>query len=158
MKTSVGAQRFEAPIIAGRGGGAFVRVPFSVPDVFGTRGQLRVKGTIDGHPFQSSLAPMGGGTHLLGLHKATREAIGKAIGARVAVVLEPDLAERPVVVPDDFARALTANPPAAARFETFAYTHRKEYVQWIEEAKRPETRQRRISEAVTRISQGTTFS
>ncbi len=110
MKSAAPPQRFEAPILEGRGGGAYVEVPFSVPDVFGPRGQLRVKGTIDGHPLQSSVAPMGGGRHLLGLHKATRLAIGKSIGQRVAIVIEPDLAERTVALPDDLAKGLHGFP------------------------------------------------
>jgi Bacteriocin-protection, YdeI or OmpD-Associated/Domain of unknown function (DUF1905) len=150
--------RFEAKIVAARGGGAFVSVPFSVFDVFGTRGQVRVKGTIDGKPFHSNLAPMGGGTHLLGLHKATREAIGKSIGDSVTLVIEADTEERTVAVPDDFQRALARSPKARDAFEKFAYTHRKEYVQWIESAKRPETRQRRITDAVARIAQKIKFS
>jgi hypothetical protein len=153
-----GKQKFDAKIVAGRGGGAFVSVPFSVFDVFGTRGQVRVKGTIDGHAFKSSLAPMGGGTHLLGLHKATREAVGKSIGDTVKLVIEADNEERTVVIPDDFQRALARSPKAKESFENFAYTHRKEYVQWIESAKKPETRQRRISDAVTRIAQKIPFS
>ncbi len=151
-------QKFEARIVQGRGGGAFVPVPFSVPEVFGTRGQVRVKGTIDGHPFKSSIAPMGGDTHLLGLHKATRETIGKSIGDMVRIVLEADTEERTVVVPEDFRRALAKDRKAQETFEKFAFTHRKEYVQWIESAKKPETRERRIAEAVTRIGKGTKFS
>jgi uncharacterized protein DUF1905/bacteriocin resistance YdeI/OmpD-like protein len=150
--------RFESRIVEGRGGGAFVSVPFSVFEIFGTRGQLRVKGTIDGHPFKSSIAPMGGGTHLLGLHKATREAIGKSIGDLVRVEVEADTEERTVVVPDDFQKALSKNPRAREVFERFAYTHRKEYVQWIEAAKKPETRQRRIGEAIDRIGRSVKFS
>ena len=151
-------KRFDATIIEGRGGGAFVALPFSAAEVFGTRGQLRVKGTIDGHTFQSSIAPMGGGSHVLGLHKATREAIGKSVGDRVSLVLEPDTAERTVVVPDDFRKALERDRKAQRIFDGFAYTHRKEYVQWIESAKRPETRLRRIAEAVSRIGQAKKFS
>ncbi len=141
-----------------RGGGAFVPVPFSVPAVFGTRGQVRVKGTIEGHPFNSSIAPTGGGTHLLGLHKATREIIGKSVGDSVKIVLEADTEERTVAVPEDFRRALARDRKAKETFEKFAYTHRKEYVQWIESAKKPETRERRIAEAVIRIAAGANFS
>ncbi|MDQ6885488.1 MAG: YdeI/OmpD-associated family protein [Candidatus Dormibacteraeota bacterium] len=136
----------------GRGGGAFVTVPFDVVEVFGTKGQLRVKGTIDGHPLQSSVAPMGGGRHVLGVHKATRAAIGKSIGDRVAIVIEPDLAERTVSVPDDLARAFAENRAARTAFEKLAYTQRKEYVEWIEQAKRAETRQRRIAQAIERLT------
>jgi hypothetical protein len=148
------AQAFRATIQSGPGGGAFVAVPFNVADVFGTRRQIRVKGTIDGHEFKSSLAPMGGGSHLLGLHKATREAIGKSIGDSVSLVIEPDTEERIVTVPDDFRKALAHDKIAQKAFDSFAYTHRKEYVQWIESAKRPETRRRRIADAVGRIRTG----
>ena len=154
MKSAVPPQRFEAPILEGRGGGAYVEVPFSVPDVFGPRGQLRVKGTIDGHPLQSSVAPMGGGRHVLGLHKATRVAIGKSIGQRVAIVIEPDLAERTVAVSDDLAKALARNRVARSAFEKLAHTHRKEYVEWIEGAKREETRQRRIAQVLEKLQGG----
>jgi hypothetical protein len=151
-------KRFEAAIIEARGGGAFVELPFSAAEVFGTRGQLRVKGTIDGHAFQSSIAPMGGGSHVLGLHKATREAIGKSIGDRVSIVIERDTAERTVVLPDDFRRALSKDKNALRIFDGFAFSHRKEYVQWIESAKRPETRQRRLVQAVERIRKGAKLS
>jgi hypothetical protein len=151
-------QTFRARIVEGRGGGAFVEVPFDVPTVFGTRRQVRVKGTIDGHPFASSIAPMGGGDYLLGLHKATREAIGKTVGDSVDFAIEADTAERSVTVPDDLRRALATNAAANRTFENFAYTHRKEYVQWVESAKKLETRQRRITEAVSRIARGDKFS
>jgi len=151
-------QSFQARIVEGRGGGAFVDVPFDVPEVFGSRRQVRVKGTIDGHPFASSIAPMGAGAYLLGLHKATREAIGKSIGDSVDLVIEADTTERVVTVPDDLKRALARNAAANKTFENFAYTHRKEYVQWVESAKKPETRQRRIAEAVSRIARGDSFS
>jgi hypothetical protein len=151
-------QEFVAPIMEGRGGGAYVTVPFGVLDVFGTRGQVRVKGSIDGQAFKSSVAPMGGGRHVLGLNKATREAVGKSVGDMAKVVVEADTEERTIAVPDDFRKALAADPKANATFERFAYTHRKEYVQWIESAKKPDTRQRRITEAIGRIARGTKFS
>lgn len=151
-------QRFEAEIQEGRGGGAYVVVPFSVPDVFGTRKLLWVKGTIDGQPFKSSIAPMGGGSHLLGLHKATRAAVGKSIGDTVKLVIEPDTDERTVSVPDDFRKALAANKEVLQTFDEFAYSHRKEYVEWIESAKRSETRERRIRDAVSRISRSVKLS
>src|SRR5438309_11314031 len=99
-------QTFQARIVEGRGGGAFVDVPFDVPTVFGSRRLVRVKGTIDGYPFASSIAPMGAGAYLLGLHKATREAICKSIGDSVDPVIQADTTDRVVTVPDDLKRAL----------------------------------------------------
>jgi len=63
-----------------------------------------------------------------------------------------------VIVPEDFQKALISNPKAHQVFEKFAYTHRKEYVRWIEEAKKQETRDNRIQKAIERISEGVKFS
>jgi len=73
---------------------------------------------------------------------------------QVAAVGELDRAPREVELPAELAEALAADPLAAATFEKMAYTHRKEYARWIAEAKRPETRQRRIEQAVSMIRTG----
>lgn len=69
-----------------------------------------------------------------------------------------DRSHRVVEIPADFSQALTQNPTASAIFEKFAYTHRKEYVHWIEEAKKPETRQRRLHKAIEMIASGVMYS
>lgn len=152
------AQSFEGEIQAARGGGAYVAVPFDVAEVFGQRGTVRVRGRVDDFEFESSVAPMGGGQHVLGLHKATREAIGKGIGDKVHVVIERDTRERVVSVPPDLDRALDASPAARENFNNFAFTHRKEYVAWIESAKRQETRERRIAQAIEKLADGKKLS
>jgi hypothetical protein len=63
-----------------------------------------------------------------------------------------------IAMPPDLLKELEKTPEALRRFEAFAYTHRREYVEWIEGAKRPETRQRRVEKAVTLIGQGKKFS
>lgn len=148
---------FEAEIIGGDKGGMGVYVPFEVPSVFGTRGQVKITCTIDGEPYRGSLAPMGG-KHILIILKRIREKIGKKAGDMVHIVLEQDKEPRTVMVPDDFAMALAKNKKAKEIFEKFAYTHRKEYVRWIEEAKRSETRERRIAKAVIMLSEGKKYS
>ena len=90
---------FRAEILEGRGGGAMVEVPFSVREVYGTGGQVRVRATFDGHEYRGSIAPMGGGGHILGVRKDVRAAIGKDIGDVVDVMLERDTEERTVAVP-----------------------------------------------------------
>jgi hypothetical protein len=65
---------------------------------------------------------------------------------------------KPIATPADLIKALEVDPDALRRFEAFAYTHRREYVDWIEEAKRPETRLRRVEKAVSLIGQGKKFS
>lgn len=148
---------FDAEIIGGEKGGMGVYVPFDVPAVFGTRGQVKIICTIDGEPYRGSLAPMGG-KHLLIILKRIREKIGKKAGDTVRIVLKQDTEPRTIKVPEDFTAALAENQKAKEVFDTFAYTHRKEYVTWIEEAKRPETRERRIAKAVDMIANGKKYS
>lgn len=144
-------QEFDAEIKEGRGGGAYLIIPFSVKEVYGTGAQVKVKAIFDGHPYRGSLAPMGGGQHILGIRKDIRKAIGKNIGDTVHVTVQQDTEPRTVSVPNDFGKALQRNPQVKEAFDRLSYTHKKEYVQWIEEAKKQETRERRIQKAVEKI-------
>ncbi|HEY3295447.1 MAG TPA: YdeI/OmpD-associated family protein [bacterium] len=147
-------QEFKAPLIFGDGGGAWVEVPAKIMDIYATKGRVPVNALIDGVPYRGSLANMGGGCHQLGVLKAIREKIGKGEGDVVHVILERDTAERSVEAPEDFQKALNKNKAAKAVFEKFAYSHKKEYVRWIEEAKKAETRAARIEKAVGMIAEG----
>lgn len=144
---------FDASIEANDQGGAYIAVPFDVEAAFGSRGQVRVQATFDGVPYRGSIAPMGG-KHILIVRKAIREAIGKGPGDRVYVTLEEDTTPRVVDVPDDLVTALARRPGAKQAFDGLAYTHKKEYVAWIEEAKRAETRARRIAKAAEMLENG----
>ena len=135
-------------------GGAFVAVPGDVRAVFG-RARPRVRVTINGHTWRSTLSVYGRAS-LLGINRAHREAAGVAPGDTVAVVVESDEEPRTVEVPAELAAALAASPEAQGRFDAMPYTHRLEYVRWVEEAKRPETRARRIPAAIERILAGKT--
>jgi uncharacterized protein YdeI (YjbR/CyaY-like superfamily) len=98
------------------------------------------------------------GESLVGLSRAIREAAGVEIGQEIAVTLALDTAPRVVEVPPLLASALNADAGAAARFEQLAYTHKKESARWIEEAKREETRQRRVAQALEMLHEGRTRS
>ncbi len=146
-------QTFRAEIVDPGGGGAFVRVPFDVEDVYGKK-RVKIKATIDGEPYRGTLVRMGEPCHILIVIKAIREKIGKTFGDEVEVILEEDLEPRLVTVPDDLMEKLADNPLAKDFYEKLSYTHQREYVNWINDAKREETRLRRIAKMIEMLEEG----
>jgi len=144
--------RFQAIIEDAGNGGAYIRIPFDVQAVFGKK-RVKVKALIEGEPYRGSLVRMGTDCEILGILKRIREKIGKTIGDTVEVVLEEDGEGLVVQVPEDLALAFAGIPSAQEFFNNISYTHQKEYARWIEEAKRPETRQNRIKKTIELLSQ-----
>jgi len=138
---------FTATIQNAGGGGAFVEVPFDVEAAFGSK-KPKVKAVIEGMPYRGLLVRMGGPNHILIILKGIREQIGKSFGDDIKVSVEVDLEERVVAVPAGLKQAFRENPEAKMFFEKLSYTHKKEYVTWIEEAKKDETRQNRIGKTI----------
>jgi uncharacterized protein YdeI (YjbR/CyaY-like superfamily) len=95
-----------------------------------------------------------GGQNLIGLSKAARAELGVEIGDAVTATVELDDAERVLEVPDDLGAALDADPRVRAAFDALAYSHRKEHVRAVVEAKRPETRARRVAATVQKLRSG----
>jgi len=129
-------------------------IPFNVEKVFGTRARVPVRGMINGFPYRSSIAPMGGGKHFMPVNKAMREGARVKGGETISVLMERDDEPRVITPPKDFAHALRANKEAQAFWKTLSYTHQKEHVRALEEAKKPETRARRIEKAIEMLSAG----
>ncbi len=147
-------KKFRAVIEDAGNGGAFVTIPFDVEQVFGKK-RVKVKATIAGEPYRGSLVRMGSACHVLGVRKEIREKTGKTFGDEIEIVVEEDTDPREITVPHDMRQALDSNPKAEAFFKQLSYTHQKEYVRWIEEAKRSQTRQSRIGQAIKLLEQGT---
>ncbi len=116
-----------------------------------------VVATVNGYNWRTTISRMRG-EFLLGLNRAVRQEAGVEAGDTVEVELELDTAPREVEVPEALANALAEDSGASAAFERLTYTHRKEYARWIDEAKRDETRQRRVTQALERLRQGKTRS
>jgi hypothetical protein len=114
-----------------------------------------VVATVNGHTWRTTVTRMRG-EFLLGLNRAVREEAGVEAGDTVEVELALDTAPREVELPEAFAKALADDSVARAAFESLAYTHRKEYARWIDDAKRDETRKRRVAEALEMLRQGET--
>jgi hypothetical protein len=129
---------------SGAGGGFLAEIPLDVPALFGGK-RVPVRGTVTGTPFRTTIAVYGG-------RKEIRDAAGISAGDELAIELERDKEPRTVDLPADLAAAL--GPDERAFFDSLAFTHRREYVEWIDEAKREETRQKRIVKAVAMLGRG----
>ena len=148
-------KRFRALVERREGGEVCsIQIPFDVEQTFGGRGRVPVRGTINGAPFRSSVFRMGGDCHFMVVNRQMREAAGVTGGETVPVTMERDDAPRVIEPPDDFARALKANSEARATWDKLSYTHQREHVQSIEDAKKPETRQRRIENSIRLLAAG----
>jgi bacteriocin resistance YdeI/OmpD-like protein/uncharacterized protein DUF1905 len=128
------------------------RVPFDLEEAFG-RARPPVKVTIAGHTWRTTPGIYGGVGHIV-VNRAVKAATGVDAPDRVEVVMEPDTEPRRVRVPDDLAEALARDPDAKEAFARLSFTHRREYVEWIREAKRPETRRRRVDQTLERVRAG----
>ena len=127
-----------------------IDLPFDPKAAFGkVRAPVRV--TIDGYEFATTIGAMGGRI-VIGLNKDVRAGARVVAGDSVLVDVVADDEPRTVAVPPDLAAAL--DPETLGFLESLSYTHRKEYVRWIEEAKRPETRAARIERAASMLRDG----
>ena len=138
---------FTAVIQNAGGGGAFVEVPFDVEKAFGSK-KPRVKALIEGIEYRGTLVRMGTECHLLLILKSIREQAGKTFGDEVKVTVEADAEKRVVAVPAELKRVFQSETKAKAIFDKLSYTHQREYVNWINEAKKEATRQNRIAKTI----------
>jgi Bacteriocin-protection, YdeI or OmpD-Associated/Domain of unknown function (DUF1905) len=125
------------------GNSACISPPFDVEKVFG-KNRVKVRCHLDGVEFRSSIMRMGGSGHFMVLNKQIRAKIGKEAGDTVHVVMEEDTKPRIAVIPPDVAKALGKRKKLKAIFDALSYSHQKEYMAWIESAKKPDTRATRI--------------
>jgi Bacteriocin-protection, YdeI or OmpD-Associated/Domain of unknown function (DUF1905) len=144
---------FTATIQNAGGGGAFVEIPFDVEKEFGSK-RPKVKAMIEGVSYRGTLVRMGSEHHMLLILKGIREQIGKTFGDEIKVVVEPDAEPRLIEIPKDLSKEFKKDKQAKAIFDKLSYTHRREYVRWIEEAKRAETRQNRINKTIEMLKKG----
>lgn len=147
---------FEAPILQHESmNAAFVEFPFSTQELFGKKGQVKIKVLFDNNvEYRGSLAKMKSDCHILGLTQEVRKKLGKSFGDVVYVQLWEDKEERIVEIPDDVKVVFDEHLEAKKLFDAMGYTHRKEYIRWIVEAKKPETRENRKVKMIEMILAG----
>lgn len=133
------------------GGGTLVPIPKEVATKLGLKGMPKINAVIAGTPYRGSLMPMGDGTYCLGVLKSIQEAAGVGQGDTISIELELDTAPRTIELPADLAKALAGDKKAAAAWDALSFTNKKEVAVSLEGAKRPETRERRLAQALDRL-------
>ena len=128
----------------------FVEIPFDVEKEFGAK-KVKVKAKFDGVDYRGSIVSMGHGCYMIGITKAIRNQIGKEAGDNIFVEVEKDEEVREIQLPEDFKNELEKNEEALKFYNTLSYSAKRKYYQWITSAKKEETRQKRINEAVLKL-------
>lgn len=146
-----GRHQFRAELEAARSGGAVVLIPVDVATAIGGLRQMRVFGTLNGVAYRSSTMPYGGRGLFMGVHRATREAAGVAIGDSVDVVIERDDSPRVLELAPELEAALAAEPELRARFDALSFSRRRELAEPIAAAKKPETKRARLERALASL-------
>jgi hypothetical protein len=146
-------QVFRATILQSGKTATGIRVPPEVVEALGAGKKPPVRVTMNGHTYRSTVATLGG-EFMLPVSAEQRAAAGVSAGDEVDVALALDTEPREVSVPADLAAALGKNAAARKYFEGLSYSNKRRIVLAIEDAKTPETRQRRIEKAVSNLKAG----
>ncbi|MDO9380618.1 MAG: YdeI/OmpD-associated family protein [Nocardioidaceae bacterium] len=144
------ARTFTATVLQARVNATGIPVPDEVVEALGGGRRAAVVVTVQGYTYRSTFGTMDGRT-MLPLSAEHREASGVSGGDEVKVTLDVDTAPREVEVPDDLRAALDADPEASAFFDTLPPSGRKVFTLSVTSAKTPETRERRVATAVTKL-------
>jgi hypothetical protein len=141
--------------IAGKEAGVVgaITPPVDVPEFFGTRGRVPVRGTINGFAFRSSLMPCGG-PHMMPVNKILCRGAGAQPGDIVDVVMERDDEVRDVEAPPELKKELAKNKQVQESWEKLAFTHKKEMASSISGARQEETRKRRLAKVMQVLKTG----
>ena len=137
---------------AGTGTWTYASIPFDIEKEFGEKGQIRVKGTINGQTIEAALMPQGNRQHFIILNKEIRDKTGIKVGDTIDVMLIKDDKPKEIIIAEDFMVFLKKNKTAFEYFDSLAPSHKKEYVNWVGEAKKKETRKNRIIKAIEKLS------
>ncbi|MDX6357828.1 MAG: hypothetical protein QOH37_882 [Nocardioidaceae bacterium] len=143
--------RFESTVELGGKTATGIPVPDDVVAALGGGNRPPVTITVNGYTYRTTAVRMGG-RFLVPLSAEHREAAGLTAGETIAVDIELDTAPREVALPTDLASAL--DDAARTAYDALSYTHRKEWVRWVEEARKPETRATRIEKTVAGLRAG----
>lgn len=128
-----------------------VRLPFDAARIWGTRGQLKVKGEINGFSFRTSLFPDGKGAHMLIVNKKMQGGAKVSPGMRAKFRISPDTVKREIAIPPEFVRVLAESRQLRKYYKSFNFSMRRYICSLIGEAKHAETRVRRAEQMAERL-------
>ncbi|WP_163709783.1 YdeI/OmpD-associated family protein [Mangrovibacterium lignilyticum] len=134
--------------------GTFAGFPFDVRKEFGTGGPVRINCWIDGVHKTGSLVPIGNSEHAIYIRKEILKKVGKKEGDEVRMVVEQDLSPKVLEVPEDFQWLLDEDQELKEKFEALSFSYKEGIVNYINQAKRPETRVKRIENFIQRVRVG----
>ncbi len=147
------ARPFAATLERGnqRLGWTIVRVPFDAAKLWGTRGQIRVRGEINGFPFQTSLFPDGTGRHILLVNQRMQKGAKVGLGGTAQFRLEPDTQERRITAPVELTRVLSEDRALVRWFNGLNFSMRKYITEWVADVKSAAARERRAMQIAERL-------
>ena len=130
----------------------YIEIPFDVEKEFGSK-RVRVKAKFDGYDYRGSIVKMGLPCYMIGVTKEVRKNIGKEAGDTIFVEVEKDDEVREIELPEDFKARLEDNTTALDFYNSLSYSGKRKYFQWISNAKKAETREKRIEEALIKLEE-----
>ncbi|CUN85423.1 DUF1905 domain-containing protein [Clostridium sp. NSJ-49] len=144
--------KFEAEIKKVDGKDAsYIEIPFDVEKEFGAK-RIKVKASFDGIEYRGSIVKMGLPCYMIGLTKDIRNKIGKTYGDTVKVIVERDVEERIIEIPEELKLRFNDNKEAYDFYNDLSYSQKKKYVTWINSAKKKETFEKRINDTIIKLS------
>ncbi len=152
-KTSAKARRFEAVLerMRSRLNWVIIRVPFDAAKVFGVRGQIKVRGKINGFEFRTSLFPTGTGGHILLVNKKMQKGAGVKAGSLAKFDLEFDVEKRVATIPSPLEKMLAEGRSFRRWYDQLNHSTRSEIAKWVNEPKSAEARERRAEQMAERL-------
>ncbi len=132
-------------------GWVIVWIPFSVHKTWGSRGNFRVKGEINGFPFRTSLFPTRKGVHFLLVNKKMQAGANVSVNNTAEFLLEPDIAERVIATPPELQRLLSQTKPLLRWYDSLSYSYRKWFADSVTQPKSAASRARRAEQAAEQL-------
>lgn len=152
-KSTPGTKHFEARLerMRSRLNWIIIRMPFDAAKLWGLRGQIKVKGEINGFAFRTSLFPTREGQHFLLVNRRMQKGAGAQEGSVARIQMELDAEERTVTIPDELMRILKEDGSLRRWYDTLNHSTRNDIAKWVTDPKSSEARARRAEQIAERM-------